>query len=64
MTRVLCDYVADILNALDEVESFTGGMDYQSFVGDKKTINSVVRSLEVMGEAAKRIPEDFRQAYP
>jgi uncharacterized protein with HEPN domain len=64
MNRALRDYIADILTALDEVESFTAGMDYESFVGDKKTVNAVVRSLEVMGEAAKRIPEEVRQAYP
>jgi len=39
-------------------------MDYEEFAGDKKTVNAVVRSLEIMGEAAKRVPEAIRQRYP
>jgi len=39
-------------------------MDYEEFAGDKKTVNAVVRSLEIMGEAAKRVPEAIRQQYP
>jgi uncharacterized protein with HEPN domain len=62
--RVWRDYVADILSAVQEVEDFTRGMKYEHFAVDKKTVNAVVRSLEVMGEAAKRIPEDVRQRYP
>ncbi len=64
MRRDLRDYVVDILNAIIEVEEFTRGMDFERFLTDKKTINAVIRSLEVMGEAAKRIPEDVRQEYP
>ena len=32
--------------------------------GDRKTVNAVVRSLEVLGEAARSIPETVRQKYP
>ena len=34
------------------------------FARDRKTINAVVRSLEVLGEAAKRIPDDLRALAP
>lgn len=64
MKRAWRDYIADILSALQEVEDFTGGMEYEHFAADRKTVNAVVRSLEVMGEAAKRIPEDVRRRYP
>ncbi|HHT9124310.1 MAG TPA: HepT-like ribonuclease domain-containing protein [Candidatus Brocadiia bacterium] len=57
------DYIADILNAIKEVEEFTEGMGFEAFLTDKKTINAVIRSLEVLGEAAKRIPEDIRERY-
>ena len=39
-------------------------MSYEEFLRDKKTTNAVIRSLEVMGEAAKRIPEVIRENYP
>ncbi len=58
------DYIADILNAVNEVEEFTEGMNFETFLTDKKTINAVIRSLEVMGEAAKHVPEDVRDKYP
>ncbi len=64
MRRELGDYIADILNAAREVEEFTHGADFHSFATDRKTVNAVIRSLEVMGEAAKRIPDDIRQQYP
>lgn len=64
MKRTFRDYVADILTAIQEVEDFTRGMEYEAFAADKKTVNAVVRSLEVMGEAAKRVPDAARLQYP
>ena len=58
--RELGDYIQDILEALGEVEDFTIGMQFEDFVKDKKTINAVVRSLEVIGEATKKIPDSLR----
>ncbi len=54
MKRTYKDYILDILTSIDEIEEFTEGMDFEEFAVDKKTINAVIRSLEVMGEAAKR----------
>jgi uncharacterized protein with HEPN domain len=60
----IADYLDDILTAIADVEEFTRGMDYETFAEDKKTVNAVIRSLEVLGEATKRIPTSFRQKYP
>ena len=64
MTPTWGDYVADIAAAIHEIEVFIGGMTRDTFVRDRKTVNAVIRSLEVMGEAAKRIPEDLRVVHP
>jgi uncharacterized protein with HEPN domain len=64
MSREFGDYLADILGAMREVEEFTRGMDFEALAADRKTANAVIRSLEVMGEAAKRIPEEVRQRHP
>ena len=61
--RELGDYIQDILEAIVEVKDFTKGMPFEDFVKDKKTINAVVRSLEIIGEAAKKIPHSMRAEY-
>ena len=45
-----------ILDSLRDVESFVGGMDFEDFANDRKTINAEVRSIEVIGEALKKHP--------
>ena len=42
----------------------SSGMDFEDFAADKKTINAVIRSLEVLGEATKHIPTTVRRKYP
>lgn len=58
------DYIQDILDAVREIQDFIKGMDFPTFSRDRKTINAVIRSLEVMGEAAKKIPRSLREKYP
>ena len=50
------DYLRDILYAVERAESFTEGMDFAAFEADEKTAFAVVRALEIVGEAAKKIP--------
>lgn len=58
------DYLQDMLNSLDDVVSFTKNMRFDSFSEDKKTVYAVIRCLEVMGEAAKKIPKSLRDKHP
>ena len=60
----LTDYLNDIIIAITDIEEFTHGMSYEMFSEDKKTINAVIRSLEVLGEATKHIPLSFRKKHP
>lgn len=55
------DYLEDMINSIEEALSFTEGMNYESFYQDRKTVNAVVRSLEVLGEAGKKISEEVRE---
>jgi uncharacterized protein with HEPN domain len=59
----ITDYLNDILSAIADIEEFTRGMSYETFSTDKKTVNAVVRSLEVIGEATKHIPQSFRKKH-
>lgn len=54
--RDLRDYLQDILDAVNDIEKFVADMSYEQFIKDKKTLNAVVRSIEVIGDASKRLP--------
>ena len=58
--REISDYLDDIVTAIADAEEFTRGMSYEMFAADKKTVNAVIRCLEILGEAAKHIPTSFR----
>ena len=45
------DYVRDIIEMMDKIQSFTAGLDFDQFVQDDKTYMAVVRAIEVIGEA-------------
>jgi uncharacterized protein with HEPN domain len=54
------DYLQDILDAVNDIESFVDGMTYEEFIKDRKTLNAVVRSIEIIGEASKNLPETLK----
>ena len=62
--RILLDYLNDILESISDIKEFTAGMTQENFSKDKKTIKAVVRSLEVIGEAAGKIPQQITNRYP
>lgn len=64
MTREYKDYVQDMLDAIRDIRIFICDMKIEEFVKDRKTINAVVRGLEVIGEAAKNVPQEVRDKRP
>jgi uncharacterized protein with HEPN domain len=58
------DYLQDIYDAINDVATFIEGMTYEDFLKDKKTINAVIRSIEVIGEASKQLPKAVRDKNP
>lgn len=57
-------YADDIIGAIEKIQRFTVGLDRETFSQDEKTFDAVIRNLEVIGEAIKKIPEDVRMRYP
>lgn len=53
-------YVEDILEAIRRIESYTEGMDLAAFAKNAMAVDAVVRNLEILGEAAGRIPVEIR----
>ena len=54
----------DMLQSSLKIKRYTAGLNFDSFSEDEKTIDAVVRNFEVIGEAANRIEESFRQKNP
>jgi len=62
--RVYWDYVKDISDSIKDAEEFVKDYTFEDFKNDKKTIYAVIRAIEVIGEAAKKIPGSIRSKYP
>ena len=57
-------YFEDILDAINSIEAFVEGMNFETFRTDDKTASAVIRKFEIIGEAAKHIPAKLRQKFP
>jgi uncharacterized protein with HEPN domain len=55
-------YVSDMAIFAENVLQYTAGMTQSQFVADRKTFDATVRNLELIGEAAGRVPEPVRAA--
>ena len=57
-------HLDDILDAIGQIQEYTASLDYGMFAQDRKTQDAVVRNLEIIGEAARRLPESIRGGAP
>ena len=57
-------YLSDILKAFEAIENFVEGQSFKDFKKDDKTSSAVIRKFEIIGEAAKQVPENIKQEYP
>lgn len=58
------DFLLDIEDAIHRIAQYTASMSWDEYRKDYKTQDAVVRNLEVIGEAAKNLPDEFREQYP
>ncbi len=54
----------DMREAMQRIARYTAGMDVTTFLADEKTADAVVRNIEIIGEASKQLPEEFKAAQP
>jgi uncharacterized protein with HEPN domain len=53
-------YLHHILDAIDLIEEYTEGMSEKEFLSNSMAHDAVVRQIEIIGEAARNIPDEFR----
>jgi uncharacterized protein with HEPN domain len=56
-------FLEDMRDAIVKIRRYTSGLELKAFADDEKTVDAVVRNLEVLGEAAKSVPEDVRSRH-
>ena len=56
-------FIEDIIQNIRDIESFSKGLTKDKFMKDKLRQNAIIRSLEIIGEAVKNVPDSFRDKY-
>jgi uncharacterized protein with HEPN domain len=63
MSVEFLDFIEDILDAMEKAEDMLSDADFEEFGEDYQLNFTVVRALEIIGEATKRLPESVREQY-
>lgn len=56
-------FIKHILESIEQIESFSKGLSKETFLKDKLRQSAVIRQLEIIGEATKNIPPEFRKKH-
>ena len=64
MSRDYKIFLKDILQSMESIEEYVNNMDFDEFKADQKTVDAVVRNIEIIGEATKQIPLEIKSKNP
>lgn len=56
--------LGDILESAYKILEYTDGLVFENFATDNKTLDAVIRNFEIIGEAANRLPNEFKNSFP
>ncbi len=63
MTKSPLVYLEDILDSISKIEEYTKGLAWESFQEDVEKQDAVIRRFEIIGEAARKLENSFRETY-
>lgn len=58
------EYLGDIHEAIQRIISYTSSLSYEQFLKDARTQDAVIRNLQIIGEASKKLPLHLKQTFP
>lgn len=64
MKREYFDFLVDMHENASRAIKFSAGMDFETFEKDDKTVYAVIRAIEIIGEAASKVPKEILMKYP
>lgn len=56
--------VKDITESGWKIINYIGNLTFDEFVDDSKTVDAVIRNFEIIGEAANRLPAEYKDLFP
>jgi uncharacterized protein with HEPN domain len=56
--------IEDIIENIDAAQDFLGTLSVEAFTADRRTVYAVVRALEIISEASRRLPDDLKLRHP
>jgi uncharacterized protein with HEPN domain len=57
-------YMLDVLLAAHKVENFAGGVSWEEFEADDLLQNAVMHQIQIIGEAARRVSQRYKDSHP
>jgi uncharacterized protein with HEPN domain len=57
-------YLRHILDAISRIEEYTKGVGYPDFMSNNLVQAGVIREIEIIGEASKRLTQEFKEKHP
>ncbi len=60
----MTDYLRHIRAEIHFINEYAGGIEFEAFLADEVLKRAILRSLEIIGEAVKKLPDDLRKNYP
>ena len=64
MLRDYLLFIKDMQESSEKIMRYTAGLDFKEFYADEMRYDAVIRNLEIVGEAAKNIPDEVRSSFP
>jgi len=64
MRRSYTLYLEDILVSVEQILEYAGNLPFEDMLKDRMRIDAIVRNLEIIGEAAGKVPQEVKDKYP